>query len=39
MENVIRQTLEEIENRECVMILPAVESGRRAWDFVARQRL
>ena len=35
MEQVIREKLAEIENKENVRIIMAVESGSRAWGFAS----
>ena len=35
MRETILSKLDEIENRENVRILPAVESGSRAWGFAS----
>lgn len=37
MEQVIREKLAEIENKENVRIIMAVESGSRAWGFDSPQ--
>lgn len=36
MRSEIERILNEIENREDIKILYAVESGRRAWGFASR---
>ena len=36
MEQIIREKLVEIENKENVRIIMAVESGSRAWDLLPR---
>ena len=35
MENIIREKLKEIEEKEDVKIIMAVESGSRAWGFAS----
>ena len=35
MEQIIREKLVEIENKENVRIIMAVESGSRAWGFAS----
>ena len=35
MEDLIREKLEEIEKKEQVRVLHAVESGSRAWGFAS----
>lgn len=35
MENIIREKLKEIEEKEAVKIIMAVESGSRAWGFAS----